>query len=494
MNMSRSQGHGDNTDVAFSSIGDLGRMLRAKQISSVELTKLYLQRLQHYGPHLNSVVTLLPERALAQAASADKELAGGSDRGPLHGIPYGAKDLLAAKDAPTTWGAAPYRKQTFDYNATVIDRLGNAGAVLLGKLAMIELAGGMGYNQADACITGPCKTPWSLSHWSGGSSSGSGSCVSAGLVPFAIGSETDGSITNPSSYCGVTGLRPTYGRVSRYGAMALSWTLDKLGPLCRNAQDAGLVLEAIAGYDALDFTSSRSPVWEAHLEFIHRGMPAATPSGAGQPIPAPRRWRIATVGGTREKLQPEVKRNFETSLHELGRIAEISHVTLPKFPYDGMIGAIIAAEAASLFRDIIENGRVQTLRDPSGRRGGYSYMAVNAVDYIDAMRQRAALRLAFEKIFRHVDLLVAPTFSTVAYPIDTPFDKVYPGTNDGDLITACNLAGIPAISVPNGFGLHGLPTGLMFVGRAFAEQDLVEAAAAYQGMTSFHRKRPPNFG
>jgi len=458
--------------IAFASIDTLGRMLRAKQFSSVELTTLYLKRLQTFGPRLNSVVTIMADHALAQAAAADKELATGKDRGPLHGIPYGAKDLLATKNAPTTWGTTIYRHQMFDHDATVIERLSGAGAVLVAKLAMIELAGGMGYNHANAAFTGPCKTPWNTDYWSGGSSSGSGASVAAGLVPFAIGSETDGSITNPSSYCGVTGLRPTYGLVSRYGAMTLCWTLDKIGPLCRNAADAAAVLQAIAGHDAHDFTSSRVTL-------------------AAQQAPA--RWRIATVEGAGEKLQPEVKHNFHSSLTVLSDIADVSHVKLPQFPYGALIGAILDAEAASAFRDIIEDGRVQQLVDPDGRRGGYSYMVVNAVDYVDAMRERAVLRSAFKKFFEKVDFLVAPTFSTVAPPITTPFDKVYPGTNDGDLITACNLVGYPALAVPNGFGQHGLPTSLMFVGRPFSELNLAKIAAAYQRRTSFHQKRPPSF-
>ncbi len=421
------------------------------------------------------MVTPLPQAALAAAAQADKELLAGDDRGPLHGIPYGAKDLFAAKGAPTTWGATPYKHQVFDYNATVIDRLADAGAVLVAKLAMIELAGGMGYNQADASFTGPCKTPWNTSYWSGGSSSGSGASVAAGLVPFALGSETDGSITNPSSYCGVTGLRPTYGRVSRYGAMTLSWTLDKVGPLCRSAQDAATVLQTLAGADPKDFTSVTVPVKSA---------PANNPQ---------QRWRVGLVSGAHEKLQPEVKKNFDAALHALAPVITVSHVKLPDFPYDAMIGAVIAAEAASAFRDIIEDGRVQQLTDPLGRRGGYSYLVTNAVDYVDAMRYRAALRPAFEKMFQGIDVLAAPTFSTVAPAIGTPFDKAYPGTNDGDLITACNLVGYPAIAVPNGFGLHGLPTSIMFVGRPFAEFDLAAIAGEYQARTSFHTKHPPGF-
>jgi len=465
--------------VAFASIPELGRMLRNRELSSVELAKFYLQRLGRFGPQLNSVVTLVPDRALAEAARADEELQAGHDRGPLHGIPYGAKDLFAAKGAPTTWGATPFRRQVFDYDATVIDRLGAAGAVLVGKLAMIELAGGLGYNQADAAFTGPCKTPWNTGFWSGGSSSGSGASVAAGLVPFALGSETDGSITNPSSYCGVSGLRPTYGRVSRYGAMTLSWTLDKVGPLCRTASDALIVLDAIAGYDPKDFTSAKVPVGSGLAN-------ATSPPGAA-------RWRVGLVSGAHERPQPEVKRNFERSLGALGPAVDISHVRLPEFPYDAMIGSVLAAEAGSAFRDIIEDGRVRELADPDGRRGGYSYLVTYAADYVDAQRNRAAMRAAFEKMFEGVDVLAAPTFSTVAPPIDVTFDKAYPGTNDGDLITACNLVGYPAIAVPNGFGQHGLPTSLMFVARPFQESVLGAIAVEYQSRTSIAAQHPPKF-
>ena len=467
------------TGIATASLADLGKMLRARQLSSTELTRDCLRLLRAHGPTLNSVVTIMEERALSQARRADAELFSGKDRGPLHGIPYGAKDLFAARGAPTTWGASFYRRRVIDQDATVIERLAQAGAVLVAKLAMIELAGGMGYNQADASFTGPCKIPWNLQYWSGGSSSGSGASVAARLVPFALGSETDGSIMNPSSYCGVTGLRPTYGRVSRYGAMTLSWTLDKVGPLCRSAADARMVLEAIAGHDPKDFTSSNVPL-VSNGEAAHAGS-------------AKRRWRIGLVEGTREKTQPEVQKNFDAAIAELAPIADVVHVRLPQFPYDAIIDAVLSAEAASAFRDIIDDGRVQQLTDPDGRRGGYSYLVTYAVDYVDAMRYRAALRPAFEKVFEGADVLAAPTYSTVAPSISTPFDKAYPGTQDGDLITACNLVGYPAIAVPSGLGLHEMPTSIMFVGRPFAELDLVDIASAYQQRTQFHTHVPPGF-
>jgi aspartyl-tRNA(Asn)/glutamyl-tRNA(Gln) amidotransferase subunit A len=457
--------------MAFADIGELGAALRAGRVSAVELAQFFIARLELVGPKLNSVVTILHDRALAEARAADADLAAGHDHGPLHGIPYGVKDLLAAKGAPTTWGAAPYRSQVFDEDATVVAQLHDAGAVLLAKLAMIELAGGMGYNQADASFTGPCKTPWNTDYWSGGSSSGPGACVSAGLVPFAIGSETDGSITNPSSYCGITGLRPTYGLVSRHGAMALSWTMDKLGPMCRNATDARIVLNAINGPDHNDPTSllARVTVDAQQLSYS----------------------RFATVKGAEDKCQPEVRKNYHAALDVLAAGAHVAEISLPEFPYNDMVGIIIAAEGGAAFRDIIDDGRCKTLADPDGRRGGYSNLVAPAVDYVDAMRLRAPMRRAFARIFEAVDVLVAPTFSTVAPPIAVSFDKSYPGFTDGPLITACNLVGIPALAAPSGFGLHDLPTSVMFVGPALSEERLVRVAESLQAKTDWHRRRPP---
>src|ERR687885_1647066 len=246
-------------DIYFASITELGAQLRARKLSPVELTEGYLARLEKYGPRLGAVVTVMRDSALKSARAAEREMKAGRWRGPLHGIPFGVKDLLATHDAPTTWGATPYKDQHFDYDGTVVKRLRDAGAILCAKLAMVELAGGMGYNHADASLTGAGRTPWNTKYWSGGSSSGPGAATAAGLVAFSIGSETSGSILTPSAFCGLSGLRPTYGRVSRHGAMALSWTLDKLGPMCRSAADCGYVLAAIAGRDPFDPTSQDKP-------------------------------------------------------------------------------------------------------------------------------------------------------------------------------------------------------------------------------------------
>src|SRR5436853_467587 len=269
-------------DIYFASISELGAQLRAGKLSPVELTEGYLARLEKYGLRLGAVVTIMRESALKEAHAAEREFKRGHYRGPLHGIPCGVKDLLATHDAPTTWGATPYKDQKFDYDATVVKRLRDAGAILLAKLAMVELAGGMGYNHADASLTGAGRTPWNTNHWSGGSSSGPGAATAAGLVAFAIGSETSGSIITPSAFCGITGLRPTYGRVSRHGAMALSWTLDKLGPMCRSAADCGYVLATIAGLDPLDPTAVAEPFAYAAEE------PAERPTGA-------KRFRIGVL-------------------------------------------------------------------------------------------------------------------------------------------------------------------------------------------------------
>jgi aspartyl-tRNA(Asn)/glutamyl-tRNA(Gln) amidotransferase subunit A len=460
----------NDEDIAFSDVVDLQRLLTDKQISSVELTQLYLDRLEKYGPVYNAVVTILHERALHEARRADRERAKGRMRGPLHGIPYGVKDLLATPDAATTWGAAPYRHQRFDYDATVVTRLTDAGAVLLAKLAMIELAGGFGYNDADASFTGPGRTPWNAAFWSGGSSSGSGAAVSAGLVGFAIGSETAGSIVFPSMACGVTGLRPTFGRVSRHGAMALCWTLDKLGPIGRSARDGEIVLRAIAGADPAD------------------------PTAVDRSFPAPRRRpRIAVLKNATKGCMPAVARNFEATLAHLATYCDlVPNVALPDLPYSAAVGTIVNAEGAAAFRELIESGKSRTLRQKDDRYGGYVAYATPAVDYIDAQRQRTLMVRALHDALGAYDAVAGPTIGTVTYPIGAPFDKTYTKfSGTPDLIAPGNLAGLPALAMPNGFGDHGLPTSITLQGTAFNETRLTAIGKRYQTLTSFHRRRPP---
>ena len=461
-------------DLLFRTVRELGELVRTRQISPVELTESYLDRLERIGPRLNAVVTVTRERALAEARAAEREIAAGRYRGPLHGIPYGVKDLLATHGDPTTWGAAPYRDQVFDFDATVVRRLHDAGAVLIAKLAMVELAGGMGYGQANASFTGPGRSPWNPTAWSGGSSSGPGSAVGAGLVGFAIGSETSGSILTPSAFCGVTGLRPTYGRVSRAGAMALSWTMDKLGPMTRSADDAGLVLAAIAGRDPADPSSVESAY-------------------AYPPESEPRRpYRLAVVKGSTERGQDAVRRNFERAVEVLEEFAAFEEVELPELPYGPVTGTIIGAEAASAFEELIRSGRIHELTAPEDRIGGYARLTILATEYLRAMRARPAIQRAFDDLTRRYDALVAPTRSTVANPVDVRFSEYFRGTGGPPIIPGSNVAGIPAIGVPNGFGERGLPTGIQFVGRAFEENRLIAIARAYQSRTDWHRRRPPD--
>ncbi|HEX9268774.1 MAG TPA: amidase, partial [Candidatus Limnocylindria bacterium] len=309
-----------------------------------------LALLEREGPRYNAVATVMRERAVAEARRADRARPRGAARAPLHGVPYGAKDLVAARGAPTTWGAPPYRDQVFDDDATVVTKLGRAGAVLAAKLAMVELAGGGGYRYANASLQGPGLNPWDPGRWSGGSSSGSGAAVAAGLVPYAIGSETSGSIGTPSAFCGVTGLRPTYGLVSRHGAMALSWTLDKLGPMARTAEDCALALAAMSGGDPNDPTTSG----RRFVPLAHRAATAAL--------------RAVRIGFSEEDVShatPEARRALERGFAELKRLVpRVAHAVLPpELPYGAMVGTVFGAEGATIFAELIESGRVDQLVD-----------------------------------------------------------------------------------------------------------------------------------
>ncbi|MCY3637491.1 MAG: amidase, partial [Chloroflexi bacterium] len=319
----------------FTPIRELAELVRTRQVSPVELAETFVARLESIGHRYNAVVTVTAERAMEQARRAEGEIAAGEYKGALHGIPYGAKDLLATSGGiPTTWGAAPFREQVFEYDAAVVRKLEAAGATLAAKLAMVEIAGGMGYRQPNASFTGPGMTPWGSEGneaWSGGSSSGSGAAVAAGLVPFAIGSETWGSILSPANNCGLAGLRPTYGRVSRQGAMVLSWTLDKLGPLCLTADDCGLVLDAIAGADTDDPSTTDMP----YRYDIH--------ASVGQ------RFKLAVLKNVTEGRQEVVVANFERALGTLADVADIEEIEFPDLPYEAATRTILNAESASVF-------------------------------------------------------------------------------------------------------------------------------------------------
>jgi len=463
----------DATTLALASLRELGAAIRGGETSPTALAKHFLERLDTVGRRFNAVVTLTPDRAMREARRAEEELAAGHDRGPLHGIPYGLKDLVATANIATTFGAVPFKNQIFAQDATVARRLDAAGAVLVAKLAMVELAGGMGYDQPDASLTGPGLSPWNPDAWSGGSSSGSGSAVGARAVPFAIGSETWGSIVTPSSFCGVTGLRPTYGRVSRHGAMALCWTMDKLGPICRSADDCGLVLDAIAGPDPEDETS---------IDWPYRYAPEALRRDG---------LRLAVLPQAADSMQPEVAANFEAALGVLRELGSIEEVTLPEAPYDAVAITIIRAEASSSFDDLLLAGRANELTAPEDRINPLAYAALPARDYLRALRIRRQIQRELDALLSRFDAIVAPGIRTVAGPIHESFSKSLRRAAGDGLGAAGNLAGLPAVCVPNGFGERGLPTSIQFVCRAGAENAVLAVANAYQQRTDWHRRLPP---
>jgi aspartyl-tRNA(Asn)/glutamyl-tRNA(Gln) amidotransferase subunit A len=353
-------------------ISELSPQIRRGKVSPLELTETFLDRLESIGPRLNAVITITRNLALKQARKAEKEIEEGNYRGPLHGVPWGAKDLLSTRGISTTWGAEPFRNRVIDADATVVVRLRNAGSVLCAKLAMIEFAGGMGYRQPNACLTGPPRNPWNPDTWTGGSSSGSSASVAAGLLPFTIGSETWGSILQPANNCGVSGLRPTYGRVSRHGAMALCWTLDKLGPLAQTVDDCGAILQAIAGPDSEDPTTIQKP-WRYNPRSLKR------------------RPRLAVLRGIADDANPEVKDNFEKALKTIRGYAGVEEIEFPDLPYEAITRTILNAEAASAFEDIVDSGMIQGLTAPEDHWGPYARTSLLATDYLRAIRLRGKM-------------------------------------------------------------------------------------------------------
>jgi aspartyl-tRNA(Asn)/glutamyl-tRNA(Gln) amidotransferase subunit A len=469
----------DEAAIPFAPISELNAALRNREISAVELTKLFVRRLETIGPQYNALACSLAKEAHKFAKDVDWDLKRERFRGPLQGIPYGVKDLLAVAKYPTTWGARPFADQTFDYNATVIDRLAEAKAILIGKLAMIELAGGGGYSSASASLQGPCLNPWNKLYWAGGSSSGPAAAVAAGLTPYALGSETSGSIMTPAAFCGITGLRPTYGLVSRHGAMALSWTLDKIGVLARTAEDCGLVLHAVAGGDSADPGSARKSFYYtpqyyqafADLKLAYNEIDFSE-------------WPD-------EPLRPA----FASALAAVKSIgSQMVETRLPDFPYGPLIGVIIDSEAASVFESFIRGGAVDQLADQSQIAGLKASMTYSALDYLKAMRVRTQIQSAFREMFASVDVLVAPTRFSPPDRADQPFDETPPKRPEqkgvgGGLVQASNLCGLPALSVPCGFA-NGLPIGLQFVGPPFSENRLIAYGREFQRRTDFHKQHP----
>ena len=467
-------------DIYFATISELSEKLKARAFTAVELTRAFSGRLSKLGPRYNALALSLEETALKDARDVDGDIRRERFRGPLQGIPFGAKDLLSVSSKPTTWGARPYADQRFDYDATVLGKLDRAGALLVGKLAMVELAGAGGYRFASASLTGPGLNPWDTTRWAGGSSSGSAAAVAAGLVPFAIGSETWGSILTPCAYCGVTGLRPTYGLVSRYGAMALSWSMDKIGPICRSAEDCGQVLRVISGGDSNDSSSAGksfyyTPQFVKKLSDLRVGF---APADIAELAEAP----------TRSAFQAAME-----AIRGLG--VQMVEMQLPALPYAEVAGTIIAAEGSAVFEPLISSGRVEQLADQKQIAGLKAGLEIPAKDYLRAMRIRSMICDELGKVFAKVDVLVSPSRFSAATKIDAPLDES-PGPvaaakprGLSDLGAAGNLAGLPALSLPCGFA-DGLPVALQLVGRPFSENTLLALGVEFQKRTDWHRRRP----
>ncbi len=468
-------------DLFFATARELNSRLKAREFSAVELTRAFCERLGKLGPRYNALVLLLRDSALKRARDVDDDIKRSRIRGPLQGIPFGVKDLLSVAIRPTTWGARPYADQRFDYDATVVRRLDRASALLIGKLSMIELAGAGGYRYASASLTGPGLNPWDMTRWSGGSSSGSAIAVAAGLVPFAVGSETWGSILTPCAFCGVTGLRPTYGLASRHGAMALSWTMDKLGPICRSAEDGGNALHEMAGGDSNDPSS-------AGKSFYY--MPQYA-----------RKITDLRVGFSPEDItdwaEPATRPAFQAAIDTIrGLGVKMVETALPDLPYSSVAETIISAEGSAAFEPLIQSGKVEQLEDQRQIAGLRAGLEIAAKDYLKAMRVRSIVRSEIRKLFTRVDVLISPSCFGVAPKITEPLDR----SSEPDpapklrglraLGAAGNLAGVPTLALPCGFA-EGLPVGLQLVGRAFAESNLLALGVAFQKVTDWHRRRPP---
>ena len=441
----------DINELAFYSIGQLAELVKTKQITSVELTSFFLERLKKYDSELHCVISLTEERAMKHAKLMDEEIAEGKYRGMLHGIPFGAKDLLAAKDYKTTWGATPYKDQMLDEDATVIIKLEEAGAVLCAKLTLGALAWG------DVWFDGMTRNPWDITQGSSGSSAGSASSVSAGLLPFAIGTETWGSIVSPSTVCGTTGLRPTYGRVSRAGAMALSWSMDKIGPICRSSEDLAIVFEAIYGPDKLDQTLYDVPFnYKPEVDFS--------------------KLKIGYLKNDFDKQYDFHSQDSVTllKLKELG--ADLIPIELPELPVNDL-SIILSAEAGAAFDELTRSNRddllVRQIKDawPNVFRAS---RFIPAVEYINANRIRFLFIQQMQELMDEIDLYIAPSW-------------------EGDNLLLTNLTGHPCVVLPNGFSEDGTPTSITFIGRLFEEGRLIAFAKKYQDATNFNKQHPPAF-
>lgn len=459
-------------DLAFLPVTTLSRLIATRRLSSLDLTKMYLERLERYGAKLQCVVTLTEDLALQQAAAADKEIRAGKYRGPLHGIPWGAKDLFATKGIRTTWGAKPYENQVIDYDATVVERLREAGAVLVAKLSMGALAmGGVWYG-------GSTRNPWNLEQSSSGSSAGPAAATSAGLVGFGVGTETRGSIISPTSTCGVVGLRPTYGRISRYGAMALSWTMDKVGPICRSVEDCALVFNAIYGSDGRDDTVVDAPFnWDPVLPLST--LKIAYLKADFEPQPTREGGRGANPNITEEQrkqmeAQREAQRKIMTDALDVFRKLGVTlePIALPEFPANS-INFILNAEAAAAFDDLTRSKGIDQLT-AQGRGDWPNTFRTNrfvpAVEYIRAQRARTLLIRRMEDLMRKCHVFLSPT--------------------GGSSLSITNLTGHPAMCLKAGFAAENRPVALMITGRLYDEATLLRVGLAFEQATKWQAMNP----
>jgi Asp-tRNA(Asn)/Glu-tRNA(Gln) amidotransferase A subunit family amidase len=460
-------------DVAYWPVRHLAELIRSKQVTSVELTKMYLDRLHRHNEKLNNTVTFLDELGMTQAKQADAEIAGGKYRGPLHGIPWGAKDIISVKNYKTTWGSGAYKDQVFDYDASVVEMLRDAGAVLIAKLTTGELAGG------DNWFGGQTKSPWDPTQGSSGSSAGPGSAVAAGGVGFGIGTETSGSILGPSSRNGLAGLRPTFGRISRYGVMALSWTQDRLGPMCRYAEDCALVMQAISKPDGRDMSVSDIPFnWNAQLDI--------------------KRLRVGYIKESFDELtNPAVKANAQKMLDTLTSlgVSKFIPLTIPEWPYEIQAHGV---ESAVFFDELVRSGRIAQMTSATRGNQMKTNRIVPAVEYLQSQRARMMMMMKLSEATAGVDVYLVASAGGgggggargAAPAAGTPATPPAPQTPAQRHSGFANYACYPALNVMTGINEAGMPTNVTFFARPFGEDKLLALGKAYQDASGMHLKHP----
>lgn len=476
----------NNDALCFQTIEQLAPQIKSGKLSPVALTEAYLERIDHLDPKVNCFITVTKYIAREQAQKAEQEIKARRYRGPLHGIPYAVKDLMSTKGIRTTWGSKLFMDQVPDFDGAVVEKLRDAGAVILGKLSMTELAGG----PPNAAFNGPVHNPWKLDHWTTGSSTGPGACAAAGFAAFSIGSETTASILDPATACGVAGFRPTYGRVSRYGAMPLSWTMDKLGPLARSVADCAAVFQVIHGADPRDPTSVTAP-----FSFDPRAKMAGR--------------RIGLIKREFDRVKQQ-KQNapYDTALEVLTNLGcVVEEVDLPDFPYREVSRFIWQVEGGTVFEKYARKGELQdALINKNKWLGWKAAMLIPASDYMKVLRIRHAIILETLKLFQRYDALLAPRNANGARPIATANNPANTAANNnrpaGDaatpdpaggsasLLTLGNIAGLPGVAIPCGFTEKGLPIGLTFVGAPMTDSKVLEIAYAYEQATTWHERRP----